>query len=30
MKTAMAAFLATMPLASIGNTLPQDDFYFGA
>ena len=30
MKTAMAAFLATMPLPSIGNALPGDDFYFGA
>lgn len=30
MKAALAAFLAQMPLPSIGGALPQDDFYFGA
>ena len=28
MKTALSAFLATMPPKSIGGTLPSDDFYF--
>ena len=28
MKDAMSAFLAAMPIASIGNALPGDDFYF--
>lgn len=30
MKTAMEAFLAAMPLASIGGALPAEDFYYGA
>ena len=29
MKTAMATFLAAMPLPSIGGALPADDFYYG-
>ncbi len=28
MKTALSAFLAKMPLASIGGALPDDDFYY--
>ena len=30
MKTRLAAFLAEMPLKSIGGKLPGDDFYYGA
>ena len=30
MKTAMQAFLAAMPVASIGGALPGEDFYYGA
>ena len=30
MKTAMEAFLAAMPLTSIGGALPAEDFYYGA
>lgn len=30
MKSALSAFLAQMPLASIGGALPGDDFYYGA
>ena len=30
MKTAMSAFLAAMPLQSIGGALPTDAFYYGA
>ena len=30
MKAAMQAFLAEMPLASVGGALPADDFYYGA
>lgn len=30
MKTALSAFLAQMPLASVGGALPGDDFYYGA
>ena len=30
MKSALQEFLATLPAASIGGTLPADDFYFGA
>ena len=30
MKTAMSAFLAAMPINSIGGALPADPFYYGA
>lgn len=30
MKTALSAFLAALPVASIGGALPADDFYYGA
>lgn len=30
MKTRLAAFLAAMPVKSIGGALPADDFYYGA